>query len=136
MPHVFTLEGADLGEQPANRPAAWPSLWTTESAQDLTQRLQRLPLMRRPPAPGLGHDETVYYTYGSPLGPHVAPIGPARVPIRVYDVAQFNDATEFLRKQNPVLATLLVFGASLAVSLAVGSAAVWALQRTGYQVER
>jgi hypothetical protein len=88
--------------------------------------------MRR--VPGLGNHD-VYYEYGSPLGPHIAPIGPARVPVRVFDSREFGDATEFLRKQNPLVAAGLAFAASLVVSLAVGSVAVWGLRRAGYKAE-
>jgi hypothetical protein len=90
--------------------------------------------MHRPPVPDLGHhDATVYYEYGSPLGPHIAPIGPARVPIRVFDASEFAGATEFLRERHPIVAVGLVFAASLIVSLAVGSVAVWGLRRAGHQ---
>jgi len=141
MPHVFTLEGADL--------STMPQIWSAEAESDLMQRLQRLPSMRTRP-PGLG-DATVWYP--GPSMPHRAlNVGPARPPTPVYDADELRqrhfrrtvwrrqiavmrnglgDATEFLRKQNPVVSAVLVLGASLATSLAVGSIAVYALRKAG-----
>lgn len=173
MPHVFTLEGADVGNlgpfpQEHDATLGQPvQIWSTEAESSLARRLRRLPFVHQP-APGLGdsREVVVNYIYGSPLGPHGAPIGPARLPTLVYDYDELlrraqarehnerekeirrwinkryeaatiglGDMTEFLRRQNPVLASLLVLGTSMLVSLAVGGAVVWALKRTGYRSE-
>jgi hypothetical protein len=43
------------------------------------------------------------------------------------------DVTEFLRKQNPVLAGVLVLGGSMLTGLLLGSISIWVLNKAGYR---
>jgi len=156
MPSIFTLEGADLGAQPSS----WPTLWTTTEAQDLTRRLQQLPLMRQ----SLGGQPSrsqefwplgakpQFWDYSKPHGPVLGPqrptveqlynaypehmhwpvtIGPQRPTPATMRAWQrgFAGAGDLGEQRSPLATAAIAFGVALALTVAAGSAATWALKR-------
>lgn len=139
MPHVFTLEGLSAAQ------------------------LAQLGNANSSVTPNSGVQVVYYPDWGQPLAPTGSPIGPARPQVPVYGPGgtpvpyratypargpvcdycappmaalngpQLGDVTEFLRRQNPLVAGALVLGGSLLTGTVLGSLAVWILHGAGYR---
>ena len=135
MPHVFTLEGANLSAEPVVSfpqagsplaphgapigPARPPTLVFGPGGTPIMYR-------RRYPARGpvVDYCDPSYFT--------VMDGGQTVIP---YQQQQLGDGViiDFLRKQHPVVAGAMVLGGSLLTGLLFGGFAVWLLYKTGYR---
>lgn len=144
MPHVFTLEGlssaqlAGLGAEPTvtfppgGSPLA-PHVAVIGPTRVATQVFGPggTPVMyrRRYPARGPVCDycDPNYFTVMNG-GQHV-------IPPRQQQFGDSDVVVEFLRKQNPIVAGLLVLGGSLATGAVLSSFAIWLYKKSGGQVQ-
>jgi hypothetical protein len=131
MPHVFTLEGPDLSAMPTfSYPPAGSPLAPSQSIVGPTRVATMVfgpggtPVMyrRRFPARGPVCDycDPNYFT--------VADGGQQVIP---FQRQQFGDATDFLDKQTPLVAGLMILGGALATGIVLAAGGVWLYRRSG-----
>jgi hypothetical protein len=158
MPSIFTLEGADLSTLPAARPTLWTTTEAQDLNRRLQQLPlmrqfdgQPQPLRKQQEFWPLGA-KTQFWDFDKPHGPVFGPqrptaeqlynaypehmrwpvtIGPQRVTPATMQAWQrgFAGVGDLGEQRSPLATAAIAFGISLALSVAAGSAAVWALKR-------
>lgn len=136
MPHVFTLEGANLGAEPVNFPEAGQPIAPHQAIVGPTRVAPMVygpggtPIMyrRRYPARGPVCDycDPDYFT--------VMNGGQTVIP---YRQQQLGDSVEaFLERQSDTGRTVMVVGGALGVGAALATLGVWLYYKIGYKPKR
>ena len=137
MPHVFTLEGLSATQLAATNGSVTPNTGVTvvnypEWGQPLAPTAQPIgPARPQVPVFGPGGTPVPYRRMYPARGPVCDYCAPTTAALNGSNLSA--DVTEFLRKQNPLVAGALVLGGSLLTGFVLGSLSVWIIHKAGYR---
>jgi hypothetical protein len=139
MPHVFTLEGLSAAQLAATDSAVTPNTGVTvvnypDWGQPLAPTAQPIgPARPQVPVFGPGGTPVPYRRAYPARGPVCDYCSPEAAALNGDGAGLGADVTDFLRKQNPLVAGALVLGGSLLTGVVLGSLSVWILHKAGYR---
>lgn len=139
MPHVFTLEGLSAAQLAATDSSVTPNTGVTVVhypawGQPLAPTAQPIgPARPQVPVFGPGGTPVPYQRTYPARGPVCDYCSPEAAALNGASAGLGTDVTEFLRKQNPLVAGTLVLGGSLLTGVVLGSLSVWILHKAGYR---
>ena len=139
MPHVFTLEGLSAAQLAATDSSVTPTTGVTVVhypawGQPLAPTAQPIgPARPQVPVFGPGGTPVSYRRAYPARGPVCDYCSPETAALNGDSAGLGADVTDFLRKQNPLVAGALVLGGSLLTGVVLGSLSVWILHKAGYR---